>query len=65
MKKFYIIALFCIVGAILLFTFSHFYSNKTGKAGNAETISYNFQVRPILSDKCYACHGPDANKREA
>ena len=30
-----------------------------------EKISYNFQVRPILSDKCYNCHGPDANKREA
>lgn len=31
----------------------------------AESISYNFHVRPILSDKCFACHGPDANKREA
>jgi hypothetical protein len=30
-----------------------------------EKISYNFHVRPILSDKCFACHGPDANKREA
>ncbi|MBB2147586.1 PSD1 and planctomycete cytochrome C domain-containing protein [Pedobacter gandavensis] len=30
-----------------------------------DTISYNFHVRPILSDKCFACHGPDANKREA
>src|SRR5438093_11357567 len=29
------------------------------------TVSYNFNVRPILSDKCYACHGPDANKRKA
>ncbi|MCC5936841.1 MAG: PSD1 domain-containing protein [Lunatimonas sp.] len=28
-------------------------------------LSYNFHVRPILSDKCFACHGPDANKREA
>lgn len=28
-------------------------------------ISYNFHIRPILSDKCFACHGPDANKREA
>src|SRR5687768_14945561 len=28
-------------------------------------ISYNFDVRPILSDNCFACHGPDANKREA
>ena len=26
-------------------------------------ISFNFHVKPILSDKCFACHGPDANKR--
>lgn len=31
----------------------------------AEPISYAYQVRPILSDKCFACHGPDAAKREA
>jgi len=30
-----------------------------------EEISFNFHVKPILSDKCYACHGPDANKRKA
>lgn len=24
-----------------------------------ELISYNFDVKPILSDKCYVCHGPD------
>ncbi|RPA68199.1 DUF1553 domain-containing protein [Cyclobacteriaceae bacterium YHN15] len=30
-----------------------------------EQISYNFHIRPILSDKCFACHGPDANKQEA
>lgn len=30
-----------------------------------ELVSYNFDIRPILSDKCFACHGPDANKREA
>lgn len=30
-----------------------------------DQISYNFHIRPILSDKCFACHGPDANKREA
>ncbi|MFO1063932.1 MAG: DUF1553 domain-containing protein [Pirellulales bacterium] len=30
----------------------------------ADTISYNRDVRPILSDKCFACHGPDQNKRE-
>lgn len=29
-----------------------------------DTVSYNFDIRPILSDKCFACHGPDANKRQ-
>lgn len=31
----------------------------------SDQISYNFHIRPILSDKCFTCHGPDANKREA
>ena len=30
-----------------------------------EVISYNFHVRPILSENCYFCHGPDSNHREA
>ncbi len=30
-----------------------------------EVVDYNFDVRPILSDKCFNCHGPDANKRFA
>jgi hypothetical protein len=42
--------------------------NSSGQ-GDAEqipdTISYNFNIRPILSDKCYKCHGPDATHREA
>lgn len=28
-------------------------------------LSYNRDVRPILSDKCFACHGPDRAAREA
>lgn len=31
----------------------------------ADQVSYNFHIRPILSDKCFKCHGPDANKRAA
>ena len=30
-----------------------------------ETVSYNFHIRPILSDRCFKCHGPDANQRKA
>lgn len=37
----------------------------SGDTSLPDQISYNFHIRPILSDNCYACHGPDANKREA
>ena len=30
-----------------------------------DKIDYNFHVKPILSDKCFACHGPDAKNRKA
>ncbi|MEM7369564.1 MAG: DUF1553 domain-containing protein [Bacteroidota bacterium] len=30
-----------------------------------ETVDYNFHIKPILSDRCYTCHGPDAEAREA
>ena len=29
-----------------------------------DTIDFNFHIRPILSDRCFACHGPDENARE-
>ena len=28
-------------------------------------IEFNRDIRPILSDNCYACHGPDSGKRKA
>ena len=28
-------------------------------------VDFNFHIRPILSDRCYACHGPDQNQRKA
>ena len=30
-----------------------------------EKIEFNRDVRPILSDKCFLCHGPDAGTRKA
>lgn len=28
-------------------------------------LDFNYDVKPILSDKCFACHGPDAKKQKA
>jgi len=30
-----------------------------------EIVDYNFHIKPILSDRCYTCHGPDDNTRKA
>ena len=30
----------------------------------APRVDFNLEVRPILSDNCFACHGPDEKKRQ-
>jgi Protein of unknown function (DUF1553)/Protein of unknown function (DUF1549)/Planctomycete cytochrome C len=37
-----------------------------GWAGDgAGRVDFNRQIRPILSESCYQCHGPDQSKRKA
>jgi hypothetical protein len=33
--------------------------------GVAQEVSFTRDVRPILSDKCFHCHGPDADNQES
>ena len=44
---------------IVLLTFA------TLPAGAAVKLDFNRDIRPILSDNCFACHGTDAKRRKA
>jgi mono/diheme cytochrome c family protein len=35
------------------------------KRANTKSIRYNRDIRPILSENCFACHGPDSASRKA
>lgn len=57
--------------SLLVLAFLHFACQPTpdlpqGVAQEMEqitrTVDYTFDIKPILSDRCFACHGPDVNK---
>lgn len=37
----------------------------TLSVASGEAIDFSRDIQPLLSDRCYACHGPDAATREA
>ncbi len=48
-----------------LFALAACQSRVPDMAGLPEQVDFNFHVKPILSDKCFACHGPDDRARKA
>ncbi len=59
-----LVACVCLVVATGVLVVSCFNNNSNDPA-IPKTISYNFHIRPILSDKCFKCHGPDGSHRQA
>src|SRR3954462_15730888 len=65
MKKLLVLLFVSLIALSFIYISSCNSDKNRVESGSVKTISYNFQVRPILSDKCFNCHGPDANKRQA
>ena len=58
------ILLFCIVSLFVIIACT----NNDSYVFNVdlpEKVDFNFHIKPILSDRCFSCHGPDAGARKA
>ncbi|MGI9550784.1 MAG: PSD1 and planctomycete cytochrome C domain-containing protein [Aurantibacter sp.] len=67
-QKIYIVAILAgLIGLLYTFKKGVFETQAAdyAKMKVPDEVDYNFHIKPILSDNCYTCHGPDANKRKA
>jgi len=61
MKKYIIFGIVLVVAGLLYGVVDM----ANAKKEKENLISYNRDIRPVLSDKCFSCHGPDVSKVKA
>src|ERR1051325_6591534 len=49
--------------ALVFLLFSRVFS--AGAGARSSGVDFNREIRPILSENCYKCHGPDEGARKA
>ena len=59
------IKLLNLVTLLLFFALCAACSNFAVAQDTTQSVDFNRDVRPILADNCFECHGPDAEAREA
>ncbi len=59
--------LFAFLTGCSLLLFTGFFSKNDDRAMPAlpDQVDYNFHIKPIISDRCFKCHGPDKAKQES
>jgi hypothetical protein len=53
------------VSVVLLIVVSVWLIRRAATVHNSARLSFNQTIQPILSENCYACHGPDPGGRKA
>jgi hypothetical protein len=62
MKKYTVLGIVLMVVGLVFGIIK--YTNAKQEAANT-LVSYNREIRPLMSDKCFSCHGPDVSKVKA
>jgi hypothetical protein len=60
-RKIQFVVLCVVIGSICL----SLVLSPVSAGGQKSSVDFDREVRPILSDNCFACHGPDENQRKA
>src|SRR6478735_2879276 len=61
-KSWWVLTLVILIGAAASI---FIYAKNKPKEKLPSHVDYNIHIRPILSDRCYKCHGPEPTQRKA
>ncbi len=62
-NKYLIILL--VAGIVIGVIFLNSYKDPYSSFDLPDQVDFNYHIRPILSQNCYVCHGPDSSSRKA
>ena len=55
----------CIMFRIILLTTTLLFANSAIGLSDESPVDFATEIKPLLSDRCFLCHGPDAETRQA